>query len=157
MKTILGSSSKIFSTGFFACWFFSFEVESFIASAHAVTISAFGIRNALSVITTSVDFIGESFFTVFTSWWCWWFIVTVFQAVFEVMIGTVVTGFIVIFAVAGFLFVLVMAVTFTVRWAMVITIVHAVFVVIMSTFLAVFVITTVSEFVLKSSVTVVSA
>ena len=157
MKTILCSSSEIFSTGFFACWFFSFEVESFVTSAHTVTISAFGIRNALSVVTTSVDFIGEFFFTVFTSWWCWWSIVTVFQAVFEVMIGTVVAGFIVVFAVAGFLFVLVMAVTFAVRWAMVIAIVHTVFMMVMSPFLAVFVITTVSKFVLESSVTVVSA
>ena len=100
---------------------------------------------------------GESFFTVFTSWWSWWSIVTVFQAVFEVMIGTIVAGFIVVFAVAGFLFVLVMAVTFAVRWAMVIAIVHAVFVMIMGTFLAIFVITAVSKFVLESSVTVVSA
>ena len=80
-----------------------------------------------------------------------------FQAVFEVMIGTIVTGLIVVFAVAGFLFVLVMAMTFTIWLRMVFTIVHAVFMVIVSTFLAVFVITTVSEFVLKSSVTVVSA
>lgn len=157
MKTILGSTCEIFGTGFFACWLVTFKVESFITSAHAVSVSAFSIGNALGVITTSFDFISESLFAVLTSWWFWWSIVTVFQAVFEVMIGTIVAGFIVVFAVTGFLFVLVVAMIFTVWWSMVFTIVHAVFMVIVSTFLAVFVIATVSKFVLESSVTVVSA
>ena len=118
---------------------------------------AFSIRNTLGVITTSFDFISESFFAVFTSWWCWWFIVTMMQAVFEMMIGTIVAGLIVIFAVTGLLFVLVVAMIFTVWWAMVFTVVHAVFMVIVSTFLAIFVIAAVSKFVLESAVTVISA
>ena len=80
-----------------------------------------------------------------------------FQAVFEMMIGTIVTGLIVVFAVTGLLFVLVVAMIFTVWWAMVFTVVHAVFMVIVSTFLAIFVIAAVSKFVLESSVTVISA
>ena len=64
-KSRLGSSNEIFCTSFFARWLVSFEVESFITSAHAITISSFSIRNALSVVTTSLNFMCISFFAVF--------------------------------------------------------------------------------------------
>ena len=79
------------------------------------------------------------------------------QAVLEMMIGTIVTCLIVVLAVTGFLFVLMMTMIFTIWWGVVFTVVHAVFMVFLSAFLALFIITTPSEFVLESSVTVVSA